>query len=1012
DVESRTGAALLDIDTVDLSSVSGDPVTDADRTRPLRPGNVAYVIYTSGSTGKPKGVMIPHRNVVRLLDNTDSVYGFGTDDVWTMFHSYAFDFSVWELWGPLLYGGTLVVVDYFTSRSPEAFHRLLVDERVTVLNQTPSAFYQLSEADRTTATEHGELSLRYVIFGGEALEQRRLTGWFERHGHRTPQLVNMYGITETTVHVSHRALDAASVETSASVVGKPIAGLRVFVLDTRLHPVPVGVPGEMYVAGGQLARGYLGRRELTSVRFVANPFASGADESSLLYRTGDLAQWNAAGELEYLGRSDDQVKVRGFRIELGEVEAAVTAQPTVTQAAVVVREDSPGAARLVAYVVSAAVEGRPIVDIEDIRTGIAEVLPEYMVPSAFVVLDAIPLTVNGKLDRRALPAPVFEVREFRAPTTPIEEIVADVFADVLGVERVGLDDDFFELGGNSLIATQVVSRLGVALDATVPVRMLFEASTVALLAVRVEQAAGEGGRVALVATVRPERIPLSLAQQRMWFLNRFDADSTAYNIPFALRLTGELDVAALQVAIMDVIDRHESLRTVYPDTADGPQQSILDAAQTVPNLMPVPTSAADIQRQVFTLASTTFDVTVNVPIQARLFEIGPREHVIAMVVHHISADGWSMGPLARDLMLAYASRTAWENPAWMPLEVQYADYSLWQRSVLGSEDDPQSLISGQVDYWADMLAGLPDQLDLPTDRPRPNRQSYQGSSIRFDVPAEVHRGLSSLAHTHNASLFMVVHAALAVLLARLSGTEDIAIGTPVAGRGDAALDDVVGMFVNTLVLRTDIESGRTFSEQIGRAREVALGAFGHADLPFERLVEVLNPSRSQARHPLFQVMLSFENLTRTHVDLPGLSVDSVALDAEVAKFDLQLTVTESIGVDGRGQGMAAELTYATDLFDAATVRGFSERFVRILTAVVADPSLSVGDIDLLDDGERDRVVTAWNRTEHEVPEQVTLVDLFDRQVAETPDAQALVFEGERLTYAEFAARANRLARHL
>ncbi len=1012
DLESRTGASLLDIDTIDLSTVDDSRVTDDDRLGSLRPDNVAYVIYTSGSTGRPKGVMVPHRNVVRLLANTDSVYGFGSEDVWTMFHSYAFDFSVWELWGPLLYGGTLVVVDYFTSRSPEAFHTLLVDEQVTVLNQTPSAFYQLSEADRAASPARGELSLRYVIFGGEALEQRRLTGWFERHGDTTPQLINMYGITETTVHVSFQALGSSSVGTSASVVGKPIAGLRVYVLDTRLHPVPVGVPGEMYVAGGQLARGYLGRRELTSVRFVANPFASKSEDGSLLYRTGDLAQWNAAGELEYLGRSDDQVKVRGFRIELGEVEAAVTAYPTVTQAAVVVREDSPGAARLVAYVVSAEAEGKPVVDLEDLRSGIAELLPDYMVPSAFVVLDAIPLTVNGKLDRRALPAPVFEVREFRAPTTPIEEIVADVFADVLGVERVGLDDDFFELGGNSLIATQVVSRLGVALDATVPVRMLFEASTVALLAVRVEQAAGEGGRVALVATVRPERIPLSLAQQRMWFLNRFDVDSTAYNIPFALRLTGELDVAALQVAIMDVIDRHESLRTVYPDTARGPQQTILDAAQTVPNLMPIPTSATDIQRQVFTLASTTFDVTVNVPIQARLFEIGPREHVIAMVVHHISADGWSMGPLARDLMIAYASRTAWENPAWMPLDVQYADYSLWQRSVLGSEDDPQSLISGQVDYWADILAGLPDQLDLPTDRPRPNRQSYQGSSIRFEVPAEVHRGLSALAHTHNASLFMVVHAALAVLLARLSGTEDIAIGTPVAGRGDAALDDVVGMFVNTLVLRTDIDSGRTFSEQIGRAREVALGAFGHADLPFERLVEVLNPSRSQARHPLFQVMLSFENLTRTHVDLPGLSVDSVALDAEVAKFDLQLTVTESIGVDGRGQGMTAELTYATDLFDADTVRGFSERFVRMLTAVVSDPTVAVGDIDLLDDGERERVVTEWNDTEHRVPKNVTLVDLFDRQVADSPDAPALVFEGERLTYAQFDARVNRLARAL
>ncbi|WP_338885886.1 non-ribosomal peptide synthase/polyketide synthase [Rhodococcus sovatensis] len=1037
DVEKRSCASTLDLDTIDLEEYSDAPITDAGRRGPLGPDNVAYVIYTSGSTGRPKGVLVSHRNVVRLFANTDEVYRFGADDVWTMFHSYAFDFSVWELWGPLLYGGRLVVVDYFTSRTPEAFHRLLVDEQVTVLNQTPSAFYQLSEADRTAvqvssvdvssvdpesngAVSHLDgviaqtdtLALRYVIFGGEALEPRRLAGWFDRHGDAKPQLVNMYGITETTVHVSYQLLtEAALAATSASVVGKPIAGLRVYVLDARLHPVPIGVPGELYVAGGQLARGYLGRQDLTSVRFVADPFGSG-DGHSLLYRTGDVAQWNAAGELEYLGRSDDQVKIRGFRIELGEIEAVVTDQDSVTQAAVIVREDMPGAARLVAYVVGENSNGSATVDVDALRVNVAEQLPEYMVPSAFVVLDSIPLTVNGKLDRRALPAPVFEVREFRAPTTPIEEIVAEVFAEVLGVERVGLDDDFFELGGNSLIATQVVSRLGVALDASVPVRMLFEASTVALLAVRVEQAAGEGGRTALVASARPERVPLSLAQQRMWFLNRFDRDSTAYNIPFALRLTGELDVAALQVAIMDVIDRHESLRTVYPDTAEGPRQCILDAAQTVPNLTPILTSAADIQRQVFALASTTFDVTVNVPIQARLFEIGPREHVVAMVVHHISADGWSMGPLARDIMIAYAARTAWEHPNWLPLAVQYADYSLWQRSVLGSEDDSTSLISSQVEYWADILAGLPDQLDLPTDRPRPSRQSYKGSSIRFEIPAEIHRELSGLAHAHNASLFMVVHGALAVLLARLSGSDDIAIGTPVAGRGDAALDDLVGMFVNTLVLRTDIDGSRSFSEQIGRAREVALGAFGHADLPFERLVEVLSPARSQARHPLFQVMLSFENLTRTHVELPGLSVDSVALDAEVAKFDLQLNVTESIGVDGRGQGMSAELTYAIDLFDSETVRSFASRFVRVLEAVVRDSSVAVGDIDLLDVGERERVVSTWNRTQHDLAPGRTLVDLFDRQVSVSPDATAVVYEGERLTYSEFDVRVNRLARYL
>ncbi|MFD6860820.1 amino acid adenylation domain-containing protein, partial [Rhodococcus sp. NPDC060090] len=485
------GVPVVELDRVDLSGVDDAPVVDGERRAPLASTNLAYVIYTSGSTGRPKGVLIPHRNVVRLMVNTESVYGFGASDVWTMFHSYAFDFSVWELWGPLLYGGTLVVVDYFTSRSPEAFRELLVREQVTVLNQTPSAFYQLAEADRV-ASDGARLALRYVIFGGEALEPRRLAGWFERHEDTSPRLVNMYGITETTVHVSYREIGAELAEAgSASVVGVPIAGLRVYVLDRRLQPVPVGVAGEMYVGGGQLARGYLRRPELSSARFVADPFSA---DGALLYRTGDVARWVVSGDLEYLGRADDQVKIRGFRIELGEVEAAVLAQDSVAQAAVIVREDAPGAVRIVAYVVPA--EGVSV-DVDSLRDGVGAVVPEYMVPSAFVVIESIPLTVNGKLDRRALPEPVFETRVFRAPSTPIEEIVAGVFADVLGVERVGADDDFFVLGGNSLIATQVVSRLGVALDAQVPVRALFEASTVSALAARVEQESGRGGRVPL-----------------------------------------------------------------------------------------------------------------------------------------------------------------------------------------------------------------------------------------------------------------------------------------------------------------------------------------------------------------------------------------------------------------------------------------------------------------------------------------------------------------------------------
>ncbi|MDE8650070.1 MULTISPECIES: amino acid adenylation domain-containing protein, partial [Rhodococcus] len=509
------GLPVVDIDAVDVSEFDGSVVSDADRVAPLRSSNVAYVIYTSGSTGRPKGVQVPHTTVAKLFANTEGVYGFDESDVWTMFHSYAFDFSVWELWGPLLYGGTLVVVDYVTSRSPEQFLELLAAERVTVLNQTPSAFYQLAEADRL-ASESGraaELSLRWVVFGGEALELRRLSDWYGRRGDFAPTLVNMYGITETTVHVSHRVLDAAlAADASASVVGQAISGLQVFVLDTRLAPVPVGVAGEMYVSGVQLARGYLGQAGLTSTRFVANPFNAG----EVLYRTGDVASWNSAGDLEYLGRADDQVKIRGFRIEIGEIESAVLADVSVAQTAVVVREDSPGDQRLVAYVVPAAGVS---VSVDDLRVSVGSLLPEYMVPSAFVVLDSIPLTVNGKLDRRALPVPSLQVAVFRAPTSVVEEVVAQTFADVLGVERVGLDDDFFALGGNSLIATQVTSRLGQALDASVSVRELFEASTVEALAARLGSHVGGGSRAALTAQVRPVRVPLSLAQQRMWFLN-------------------------------------------------------------------------------------------------------------------------------------------------------------------------------------------------------------------------------------------------------------------------------------------------------------------------------------------------------------------------------------------------------------------------------------------------------------------------------------------------------------
>ncbi|MCX6475853.1 non-ribosomal peptide synthetase [Rhodococcus sp. (in: high G+C Gram-positive bacteria)] len=1000
------GLPVVDIDAVDVSEFDGSVVSDADRVAPLRSSNVAYVIYTSGSTGRPKGVQVPHTTVAKLFANTEGVYGFVESDVWTMFHSYAFDFSVWELWGPLLYGGTLVVVDYVTSRSPEQFLELLAAERVTVLNQTPSAFYQLAEADRL-ASESGraaELSLRWVVFGGEALELRRLSDWYGRRGDFAPTLVNMYGITETTVHVSHRVLDAAlAADASASVVGQAISGLQVFVLDTRLAPVPVGVAGEMYVSGVQLARGYLGQAGLTSTRFVANPFNAG----EVLYRTGDVASWNSAGDLEYLGRADDQVKIRGFRIEIGEIESAVLADVSVAQTAVVVREDSPGDQRLVAYVVPAAGVS---VSVDDVRTGVGSLLPEYMVPSAFVVLDSIPLTVNGKLDRRALPVPSLQVAVFRAPTSVVEEVVAQTFADVLGVERVGLDDDFFALGGNSLIATQVTSRLGQALDASVSVRELFEASTVEALAARLGSHVGGGSRAALTAQVRPVRVPLSLAQQRMWFLNQLDTSSAGNNVPVAITLTGELDVLGLEQAVADVIGRHEVLRTVYPEVDGVGYQKIVAPADVDVNLAATSVSDSEIVSEVTNFVAAGFDVTAEVPLRAKLFQIKADEHVLVFVVHHISTDGFSMGPLTRDVMTAYYARTNGQAPTWTPLPVQYADYSLWQREVLGSEDDPQSVIAQQITYWAQALDGVPEQLNLPGDRARPAVFSGQGATFEFSIGQELHERLISVGREHNASMFMVVHAALASLLARLSGTTDINIGAPMAGRGESELDDLIGMFVNTLVLRTEVDPSAAFTTLLASARETDLQAFAHSDLPFERLVEVLDPVRSRAHHPLFQVALAFQNLGQNSLALPGLTAAEFEIDETVAKFDLQLTISEV------SEGLSATFTYATDLFDESTVRGFAARLMRILNGIATDPATSVGDIEILDASERE--VLTSQRASSGVA-QAPLAEILADAAARYPDNVALRYPGtaqaaagRSMTYREVDEWSSKLARVL
>ncbi|MFJ8864535.1 amino acid adenylation domain-containing protein [Streptomyces sp. NPDC102473] len=999
--EAAAGALTGDVLALDSPSVGAelaaspahDP-SDTDRPAPLTRETPSYVIYTSGSTGQPKGVVLPARVLINLLAWNSSVVPPEPGSRVSQFSAVGFDVSEHEILSALLAGGTLCVPDEETRLDPAKLAEWLDRERITEFHAPDLVLAAVYEA----ALEQGLKldALRHVLQAGEALQLTPAAADF--HSDRPAVLLhNLYGPSETHVVTGATLPTAVNDWPVTAPLGTPIWNTRTYVLDDRMHPVPVGVIGELYLAGDCLAHGYLNRSGLTAQRFVADPFGAPGER---MYRSGDLVRWRSDGTLEFHGRADDQVKIRGIRVELGELNSVLAGHPGVAQAATVLREDRPGDKRLVAYVVAQA--GAELPPTEELRRHVAAAVPDALVPAAFVALPSFPLTSNGKLDRRTLPAPSYTGASLREPRTPVERVLCGLFAEILGAEAVGMDDSFFELGGHSLLVTRLVNRVRSTLGLELPVRAVFEAPTPGGLARRLD-AAGQA-RPAMTARERPAGIPVSYAQQRLWFLDRLEGPGATYNLPVAYRVSGPVDADALEQALSDVVERHESLRTVFHEVEGRVSQVVLRPA-------PVTLHRADCTEQQLpevlkALGGHAFDLSSDVPVRCTLISLGADEQVLMVLFHHIAGDGVSRRPLGEDLSTAYRARLAGAAPQWAPLPVQYADYTLWQRELLGSEEDRDSLISAQLDHWRAALAGLPELIELPTDRPRPAEASNRGDLLGFQLGPEIRDGLVGLARESGATVFMVVQAALVALLSRLGAGTDIVLGTPVAGRPDAELDDLIGFFVNTLVLRTDVSGDPSFRELIGRVRETDLAAFAHQDVPFERLVEVLNPVRSMSRHPIFQVMLSVDDATAAgEVELPGATVVPLESRADTAKFDLSFSFTD------QGQFFDCGVEFALDLFDRDSVEVLVARLKRLLAAVTADPDAAIGGWEVLTAQERRQVLVEWNATTAEVRD-ATLPELFEAQVRRTPEAPAVRFAGAVLTYAELDTRANRLARLL
>ncbi|MHB1558889.1 MAG: amino acid adenylation domain-containing protein, partial [Isosphaeraceae bacterium] len=999
---SRLDATILSLDG-DRESYRSLPMTDLTGGPGL--DNLAYVIYTSGSTGRPKGAMIPHRGLANYLAWCTRAYAVHQGEGAPVHSSISFDLTVTSLLAPLVAGRRVDLLD--EDLGIEQLTSALRSRRnYSLVKITPAHLRSLG--DQLGAEDLAGRTRAFII-GGEPLTAEHVAAW-RRHAPDT-ELVNEYGPTEPVVGCCVYRVPREGPIVGSLPIGRPIAGLRLYVLDRRLEPVPVGIAGELHVGGAGVGRGYLKRPGLTADRFLPDPF--GREPGARMYRTGDLARWRPDGNLEYLGRVDRQVKIRGHRVEPGEVEDALVRHPFVREAAIEPREYGPDDRRLVAYVTPAPDGPRP--EPADLRRFLRGTLPEPMIPSAFVVLDALPLTPNGKVDRLALPGPAHDQRsvesEFVAPRGPIEELVARVWVAVLGVERVGALDSFFDLGGHSLLATQVMSRIRDAFGFDVPLRELFANPTVAALSARIAERTRTGGGRDVILPRPPGHdgpIPASHGQQSLWFLEQLAPGEPTFHITLSTRVRGPLELEILERAFAEILRRHEVLRTTFRTDDDRPVQVIadeMDVPLTTMDLRDVAPEAREATARQLARrhALQPFDLARGPLTRVLVLILGDEDHGIVLTMHHIVGDGWSLDVAARELIALYDAFGRGESSPLEPLPIQYADYALWQRTHLEGE-----AAADLVNYWTRQLAGIAP-LDLPTDRPRPPIRTSRGTFQPLAIPADLAGPIHALCRCAGATPFMVLLAAWQTLLHHYSGQNDIAVGSPIANRNRSELEGLIGYFVNMLALRVDFSDDPSVLELVERVRDVALAAYEHQNLPLERVIEAINPPRDPSRTPLFQVMFVLQNNRVPNLGRAGLSFEPLGDEngTGTAKFDLSLTLEES------PEGFAGGIEYNTDLFEGETVARMAERFLVLLRGLVDSPERRVSRLPLMTDDQRGKTLAIGDGGPGAAAGHfVSIHRLFELQADRTPDAPAVESAGVCLTYRQLDERANRLAREL